>query len=315
MLVVAGVVSGLSRRPRVVILADMVWCSLIYQAGYLDYQEFEFFSLTRRERKTWITSGNATSIVVKYNTREFRSQFSDKARFNSLFDKWLGRDWVDVRETSVEELESFVTGHGTVMVKILSGMGGTSVQKVSAAEIDDFAAFHASLLTNEQYLVESFIEQHAGMAALCPTSVNSLRMITFFDGSRVHVLEAVLRMGNGAEVDNYARGGLYTVLDEKTGVAPFGAFDKYSNIFLTHPLTDVPIVGFEVPRYAEVLQTLDAVGRVVPEIPYVGWDVAISTRGPVVIEGNFNTGVFQMKPSLTGIKTGLLPRFRAVIDF
>jgi hypothetical protein len=179
---------------------------------------------------------------------------------------------------------------------------------------DGHALYH-QLIENRQFLVEAFIQQHEGMSALCPTSVNSLRMITFFDGVDVHLLEAVLRMGNGADVDNYGRGGMYTVLDERTGIAPYGAFDKFANTFTDHPQTGTPIVGFQVPLYEQVLSTLDTVARVVPQIPYVGWDIAISTTGPAIIEGNYNTGVFQMKPSLTGVKTGLLPKFREVIDF
>lgn len=315
MLVVAKAVSQESGRPRILILLDMVWCSLVYQAGYLDYQEFEFWSLNRRERRTWITSGNANSIVVKYNQRAFRERFYDKTQFNRLFGRWLGREWLDLRESTVDDLQRFVTKHGSVMAKRLDGMSGAGIQRYDAAQITDYAALRAELLTNTQYLVEAFIRQHPQMAALSPSSVNSLRMITFFDGSRVHVMEAVLRMGNGADVDNYGRGGMYTVIDEKTGIAHYGAFDKYANTFETHPLSGTPIVGFQVPLYDQVLATLDQVSRVVPEIPYVGWDVAIGENGPVIIEGNYNTGVFQMKPSLTGRKIGLLPRFREVIDF
>jgi hypothetical protein len=194
-------------------------------------------------------------------------------------------------------------------------MSGAGIRKYVASEIDDYETLHAELLGNEQFLVEQFLEQHPVMAALCPTSVNSLRMITFRDGDTVHVLEAVLRMGNGADVDNYGRGGMYTVIDEVTGVAGFGAFDKYANTFDVHPATGTPIVGFRVPLYDEVLTLLDRVARVVPEIPYVGWDVAIAPDRPVIIEGNYNTGVFQMKPSITGSKIGLLPKFKAVIDF
>jgi hypothetical protein len=139
-------------------------------------------------------------------------------------------------------------------------------------------------------------------------------MITFYDGSDVHVLEGVLKMGNGADVDNYGQGGMYTVLDD-TGTARFPAFDKLSKTYGVHPITGTAIVGFQVPLYDRVISTLKEVGRVVPEIPYVGWDVAIAPDGVVLIEGNYNTGVFQMKPSLTGVKTGLLPHFRSVIDF
>ncbi len=315
MLVVAAAVATESGKPRPLILADMVVCSLVYQAGYLDYQEFEFWSLNRRERRTWITSGNANSIVVRYNQRAFRSQFFDKPTFNKLFNEYLGRAWLDVRETTALELEQFMTTHEMVMAKRVDGMSGAGIQKHSMAGIQNFDLFRAELLAHEQYLVEAFIVQHPTMASLSPSSVNSLRMITFFDGTDVHVMEAVLRMGNGADVDNYGRGGMYTVLDEKTGIAGYGAFDKYANTFDVHPQTGTPIVGFQVPLYDEVLELLDRISRIVPEIPYVGWDVAIGEHGPVIIEGNYNTGVFQMKPSLTGSKIGLLPRFREVIDF
>ena len=315
MLAVARAISSRSRTPTFVILLDMVWCSLVYQAGYLDYEEFEFNVLSRAERRTWITSGNANSIVVKYNQRAFRERFYDKPTFNETFNEWLGRDWLDLRTASEADFVEFVSIHDPIMVKVVDSMSGAGIEKHSGDELIDARALYRQLIENRQFLVEAFIKQHPGMSALCPTSVNSLRMITFFDGTDVHVLEAVLRMGNGADVDNYGRGGMYTVLDEKTGTAPYGAFDKYANTFTDHPQTGTPIVGFEVPLYDQVLSTLDTVARVIPQIPYVGWDIAISTSGPAIIEGNYNTGVFQMKPSLTGIKTGLLPKFREVIDF
>ncbi|MCU1440455.1 MAG: hexapeptide transferase [Rhodoglobus sp.] len=314
MLAVARTISVESGKPRALILLDMAWCSVVYQAGYLDYQEFEFFLLDRRERRTWITGGKANSIVVKYNQREHRLKFIDKSVFNGIFDKWLARDWLDVRTSDAAELERFVSRHGAVMVKVTDSLMGTGIEKYDAAEVSDFEAFRQRLLDNRQFLVEEFITQHPRMAALSPSSVNTLRMITFFDGTEVHVLEGVLKIGNGADVDNYGQGGMYTVLDE-AGVARYPAFDKHSKTYAVHPLTGTPIVGFEVPLYDRVISTLHEVGRVVPEIPYVGWDIAIAPDGIVVIEGNYNTGVFQMKPSLTGIKTGLLPHFTSVIDF
>ncbi|QYH36059.1 sugar-transfer associated ATP-grasp domain-containing protein [Salinibacterium sp. M195] len=315
MLAVARAINSRSRTPVLIILLDMVWCSLVYQTGYLDYEEFEFNTLSRAERRTWITSGNANSIVVKYNQRDFRERFNDKPTFNAIFSEWLGREWLDLRVASEEDFVRFVSVHDPIMVKVVDSMSGAGIEKHSGSQLADAHALYRQLMENRQFLVEAFIEQHAGMSALCPTSVNSIRMITFFDGTDVHVLEAVLRMGNGAEVDNYNRGGMYTVLDEKTGIAAYGAFDKNANTFINHPQTGMPIVGFQVPLFDQVLNTLDTVARIIPQIPYVGWDVAISTTGPAIIEGNYNTGVFQMKPSLTGIKTGLLPKFREVIDF
>ncbi|HWS50640.1 MAG TPA: sugar-transfer associated ATP-grasp domain-containing protein [Microbacterium sp.] len=309
---VAGVVAKEARRPRLWILLDMAWSSVVYQAGYLDYQEFEFFLLNRAQRRTWITGGKANAIVVRFNQREHRPVFIDKLRFNARFDRWLGREWLDVRDTDADGLRSFATRHGAVMVKVTDSLSGHGIEKVVATDVVDWSALRDRLLERRQWLVEAFLVQHPDMAALAPASVNTLRMITFFDGRRVHVLEGVLKMGNGADVDNYGQGGMYTLLDEQ-GVARYPAFDKHSAIYAEHPLTGTPIVGFRVPLYDRVVAMLEQVGREVPQIPYVGWDVAIGVDGPVLIEGNYNTGVFQMKPSLTGERIGLLPRFREVI--
>ncbi|MBX3087933.1 MAG: hypothetical protein KF742_05555, partial [Cryobacterium sp.] len=152
------------------------------------------------------------------------------------------------------------------------------------------------------------------MAALNPSSVNSLRIVSYFDGKEVHILARVLKMGNGDVIDNFAHGGMYTMLSED-GVALHAAFDVEGDAYEIHPISGIRIPGFKVPLYDKVLELVDTVARIVPEIPYVGWDIAISPDRPVVIEGNYNTGVFQAKPSLTGNKTGLLPLYREKIGF
>jgi hypothetical protein len=107
---------------------------------------------------------------------------------------------------------------------------------------------------------------------------------------------------------------MYTLLDTD-GVARHPAFDAAGGAFAVHPLSGTPIVGFRVPLYAEVRALLERVAPVVPEMPYIGWDVAIGPDRPMLIEGNPNSGVYQLKPSLSGVRTGLLPAYRAAMHF
>ena len=117
-----------------------------------------------------------------------------------------------------------------------------------------------------------------------------------------------------ANVDNFSGGGMYTILDDE-GVARHPAFDEFGGVFSAHPLTGASILGFQVPQWDAVGRLADSLAREVPEIPYVGWDIAITPEGPVVVEGNYNTGVFQLKPTATGVRTGLLPVYREAIGF
>ena len=49
---------------------------------------------------------------------------------------------------------------------------------------------------------------------------------------------------------------------------------------------------------------VDEVARVVPQVQYVGWDIVVTPDGPVLVEGNWGAGVYENKPSVTGIRTG-----------
>lgn len=292
----------------------MLWSSVRHEVAFQDYLDWDFATLTHDERVTYMTHPKANHIALSRNDPEVRKLFADKVRFNRRFAEWVGRDWLDVREASVEQVRDFVERHGDVMAKVPDSLSGFGIEKRRAADIEDWEAFHAGLLEARQFLLEEFITQHPRMAELCPTSVNSLRIITWFDGATTHVLARVLKIGNGAAIDNFSNGGMYTMVSE-TGTALYPAFDTTGTAYATHPLSGVDIVGFEIPRFDEVLTIVDAMSRVEPSVPYVGWDIAIAPDRPIVIEGNPNSGVYQAKPSVSGVRTGLLPVYRAAIGF
>ena len=310
----AGAISKDARRPRLVILVDMLYSSVVYEIAFQDYQDWDFFDLTRAERRTFMSHPKSNHLALKLNHPDFRGKLADKSRFNEEFAEFLGREWLDVRNTDAQQIEEFVTRHGAVMAKVPDSLGGIGIAKREASEITDYAAFREELLAGRQFLLEQLIPQHEEMSRLCNTSVNTLRVISYLDGDKVHILASVLKIGNGGAIDNFSHGGMYTMLDDH-GVAHYAAFDGENRTFTVHPVTGTSIVGFQVPLFGEVLSFVDKIARVVPQVPYVGWDIAISPNGPVVIEGNYNTGVFQAKPSVSGVRTGLLPRYREAIGF
>ena len=69
---VAKSVSKKAGRSFIFILFDMIYCGIKYQAGYYDYQEFEFYNVSKDKRDTYLTRGKNNQIIKKLNlTRYF----------------------------------------------------------------------------------------------------------------------------------------------------------------------------------------------------------------------------------------------------
>lgn len=301
------------RRPLSV-AADMVWQAAAHNVGFQDYADYDFAILTRAERATYMTHPVSNQLSQRYDAPAHRPLFHDKIAFNRTFDRFLRREWLVVRAGEGARVRRFVEAHGTVVAKEPRGMAGTGVHRYHAADVTDWDAFHRGLLERGELLLEEVIVQHPDLAAVCPGTVNTTRVTAFFDGTRTHVLAAAQKFGRGAVSDQMTYGGFYTMLDDE-GRAVGAGYDSHDNIHEHHPESGVRIADFRLPRYDEVVAFVDEVARVVPDVRYVGWDIVVTPDGPVLVEGNWAAGVYENKPTATGIRTGHKPRYRAAIGF
>jgi len=310
---IAKGVKRVSKAPLPVIIADMLWCSVRYEMAFRDYLVWDIRLLTASERKTWMTHPKAFRLNSTLNGPDSRAIVGDKIRFLNDFADLIGREWIDAATASDDELAAFLARHDRVIAKPAGGEGGAGISIVATADVDDPAVFRQSLINNDQTLVEEVLQQHPDLDRLYPDSVNTVRMITYRDPhGTLHVIASVLRIGNGSVIDNFASGGMFTMLDDD-GVALYPGVDKQSNVYPEHPITGTTITGFRVPHFAKILEMVEEASKRLPTIPYVGWDIAITANGPALIEANHNSSVFQMKPTASGVRTGLLHRYRDAI--
>jgi hypothetical protein len=292
----------------------MLWSAATKQVGFQDYVDYDFAMLTAAERATYMTHPVSNQLSQKYDHPDFRGLFQDKLAFNRTFSEFLHRDWMEVTEGNAAELEEFGRKHGTLITKTPMGQAGTGVRRYYAVEFTDWAEFHRELLQRGELLVEEVIVQHGDLAAVCPGTVNTTRVTAFFDGHKAHILAVAQKFGRGAVSDQMTYGGFYTMLDEK-GHARSAGYDSHENVHEKQPESGFVIADFQLPFFDELAAFIDQVARVVPQVQYVGWDVVITPTGPVLVEGNWGAGVYENKPSVSGIRTGNKPRYRAVIGF
>lgn len=287
------------------ILLDMIYCSLRYQAAFYDYLEFEFYAINNKQRKTYLTNGKNNEIVKTFNDKNYWYLLDDKAEFNKLYKKYLNRDFL-LPNSSIEEFNSFIKNKDRVIVKPVDGVGGVGIKIVSTKEENLYEKY-------KKYLIEEIIIQNDKLNEIYDKSVNSLRLFTFYDGKNSYLLQSIIKFGNGNVVDNFSSGGMYAfVSDDGTIITP--AIDKNDNIYESHPITKKQILGFKIPLFEEAKKTVLEASKELNEIKYIGWDVAITNDKASIIEGNSYPGVFQIKPSFSKDKTGILPKYEKIMN-
>ncbi len=305
-----------SGKSRLWLLQDMLRCGIKYNAGYMDYKIADMYRLNDAQKRSTITRGISNNIVRRMNDKAYWHFFDDKSQFNHHFAKWVKRDWLLFnKDTTVDKLADFLKGKPSVFVKPLEGSSGVGVQKFIAEAFEDAATFHQVLSGLGDSILEETVVQHEEMARLCPTSVNTVRIATLLGDKGEGIVYAFLRIGNGKVMDNVDCGGMACRVDLNSGTLTTPAADKAGHVYENHPMTGVQFRGFQVPYFEEAKAMCLEAMRVVPQLRYVAWDVAITPDGPCFIEGNsFPSHAVPQFSAHYPDGMGILTEFRKYID-
>lgn len=310
-----GKVHKITGKNRAGILADVVQCGLKYGAGFNDYLLCEFYSLSDAQRATYITRKVNNDLVRILNDRDYYHFFDNKSEFYTTFAPYIGRRWLDFSQASQEQFADFMADKDAVMVKPESSSGGFGVNKLFKKDFPSLEAMYKKLKEENIGVVEEVLRQHPAMDRMNPHAINTLRVVTVANDSGPHIVYAHIRIGNSDRpVDNLHSGGMFAPIDLDKGVIQYPAYDKARVTYTQHPRTGTQIQGFQIPCWEEAKAMCLEAAHIIPQMRYVGWDVAITPEGPVLVEGNNLPGydILQMPPH-TPDKIGMLPRFREFV--
>lgn len=217
--------------------------------------------------------------------------FMDKWKTYERFRAYYKREAILI--TKPEDREAFLAfcrRHGSVIVKVTDSSQGRGIFRVDDGEELDkhFDEIEKNiLLKGKSAIVEERIIQSDTMASFNQSSVNTLRVVTFTLEQEPAFMYCFLRAGRqGAVVDNGGAGGLFLGVDPVTGVCISEGRDEHGHRYARHPDSDVPFVGFQIPEWDKAVALAKELATVVPEQRYVGWDLAYTESGWIMIEGN-----------------------------
>ena len=302
-----------SKKNKILLFFDIIFCGLIYQAGYMDYYLFEFWGLKHKDRKTFMTRGKNNKYIKFFNDKNYNHIFYNKDEFNNKFYDFLKREFI-VLNNNQNEFIKFCKNKKEIICKPRAGSCGKDIQKINI-ENKDLKKIYNSLINDKLTVIEEVIKQNQKLQKIYPLAVNTLRVISIFYNNKTNIVAAYVKFGSkGNFVDNFNSGGMISPVNLKNGVIEFPAVDKNGGVYYKHPYTNKDIVNFKLPNWNKVIGLVERIGGIVPQIKMVGWDIAISENDAVLIEGNEFPGhdIYQLPPHRKN-NIGMLPIFEKIL--
>ena len=283
---------SLADSEKEALYKDMRRCFKKLHFLYDEYFTYNFTEIkSDAERRAYVSDNDRSVIVSKLNSAQDRRTFVYKPFTAKKFAPYFGREFCVVdSERDAKTLEDFLSKHKRAIIKPIGGTFGLCIRIVEVGDGDDVSAVAKDLAREyEEYegaIVEEVIVQDGRLAKLHPQSVNTARVTTFRLDSRTVVFHPNLRVGRGDScVDNAAAGGLLCPIDVETGRV-IAAGDKSGARYENHPETGERLKGFEVPRWNEAVELVKKLAQVVPSTRVVGWDLALTEKGWILVEAN-----------------------------
>ena len=290
---------------------DLVRSRVLHGTRNNEYFQFRFWNKSHKQRSEFMTYHRNQKFYAKVNDPQEWLRINHKRVFNYCFNDYLKRNWIGLPQATKEEFVSFVEENSPVFIKGCQAGWGQGIRKIYKENVDSLEQLYDELIEDGGpykvgFVVEQSIEQNEVMSAIHPQSVNTARIVTFYNEKEVKIIAAVLRCGCGdAFVDNHGAGGISAKIDTSTGiVVSHGSGQGKINIE-KHPDSGIQFKGFQLPFWEEATDMVKETALKLEErkVHYVGWDIAFLKDGVCLIECNptADTDLLQ-EPTQTGIR-------------
>lgn len=245
----------------------------------------------------------------------------DKRILLNRLGKNLGRDILDLTEASYEEFENFLLKHSKFIAKPIASEAGNNIKVVDFTKCNiNYKDMYNYLVENKVYLLEEFITQEKSLNKIYSKAVSTIRAYTLRINDKIEVVfDQVLRVGvNDAEINN-SHAIMSQINDDGVLCSyPFSRMNGRTPIIdYKHPDTGVSLKNYKVPYFSRVKNLVIEAAKLIPEVNFIGWDVAVTDSGPVIIEGNGAPYSFvdDQMFSLYYNKLGVKPFYNSLLQY
>lgn len=160
----------------------------------------------------------------------------------------------------------------------------------NTGDLLSFKSLSSGMFNN--WMFQEVYENSDQLKGIYNLSLNTFRIITYYNKGNVMILYAMLKFGNcGERTDNAHTGGIYIKVNPQSGILDDHAYDEEQNIYYEHPFSHQEFKNIKILNWEKVVNVSISCAEAFPDLRFIGWDIAITTKGVIVIEGNSSPGL------------------------
>lgn len=243
-----------------------------------------------------------SEIIYRLNKYQYRHAYVEKGFYDTLFPdinrpktivkKVNGYYYDDHNPLNVDEAIERCSNLNEAIIKPTLGTWGQGVRLIKT-ENGRVSVLNCSIqdlfrLYNGGFIIQERFGQHEDIARLNPTSLNTLRVMSFRRENDIIILYVVIRIGRlNQVVDNETAGGIKADINLATGKIKGVAFGSPTEKLMPKTDNGTVLDGYQIPCFFKVLELVKEMHFRLPYYNLIGWDMSVDVKGnPALIEWN-----------------------------
>ncbi|MCK5685082.1 hypothetical protein KAJ27_13215 [bacterium] len=159
---------------------------------------------------------------------------------------------------------------------------------------DELKKYLIDLELKDGILVQELLRNHQEMKSLSNGNITTIRINTFLNmDGEVSVLFCMLLMPTGGmTLSNANHEGIISSVDLQTGKLGIAInFNRPFEKIRVHPDGGGVIPGARLPDFDDAMEICRKAHNHLLEFPFIGWDIALTDKGPILLEGNLGWSI------------------------
>jgi hypothetical protein len=146
-------------------------------------------------------------------------------------------------------------------------------------------------------VVEERLIQHPDIIELSPLGLADVRVILFQNEPTLAMIRIATQKSDGKA--NLHKGGIGIGIDLESGRTNHAIIEGQQ--ITAHPDSGISLLEIAIPHWEEILRISRLAAEAVP-LKYLGVDIALTERGPVLLEINVRPGLAIQNANQRGLK-------------